>query len=260
MKIDLHHELYTFRQELVRKKVVPLSKRVGMAVLAFVLERPCALPARGEADSLDCSAAAPSRLYGPWNPWGIHRELPPMPQESFRELLKREPPPARGGLAELAEGNKGADVNTVKPFLTTCAARRRHFRRCRSTPTAITTKIPRRSFETFAAVGGTFVRVADLIEPDAELRKLELYTRARKIVSLVPGAGTSNVDVSAMRNRTNSWASTWPFWAGNSEWRKMALSGYQEKPRAAEGDLRDHRTPCVGRSRGPACPHHARRL
>ena len=35
---------------------------------------------------------------------------------------------------------------------------------------------------------------------DAELRKLELYTQARKIVSLVPGAGTSTVDVSAMQH------------------------------------------------------------
>jgi L-lactate dehydrogenase complex protein LldG len=53
--------------------------------------------------------------------------------------------------------------------------------------------------ETFTSVGGTFFRVADLVTLDAELRNLELYTRARKIVSLVPGAGTSTVNVAAMK-------------------------------------------------------------
>ena len=31
-------------------------------------------------------------VYGPWNPWGLQRELPPMPRDSFRELIKLEPP------------------------------------------------------------------------------------------------------------------------------------------------------------------------
>jgi L-lactate dehydrogenase complex protein LldG len=52
--------------------------------------------------------------------------------------------------------------------------------------------------EAFTSVGGKFVRVASLDTLDAELRKLELYTAARKIVSLVPGAGTSTLDVSIM--------------------------------------------------------------
>jgi L-lactate dehydrogenase complex protein LldG len=53
--------------------------------------------------------------------------------------------------------------------------------------------------ETFTGVAGTFIRVASIAELDAELRKLELYTRANKIVSLVPGAGESTVDVPAMK-------------------------------------------------------------
>ena len=64
VKIDLHHELYAFRQELVRKKVVPLYKRIGMAVLAFVLAETVAVPARGKAYALDRAAPAPGcRLW-----------------------------------------------------------------------------------------------------------------------------------------------------------------------------------------------------
>ncbi|HVJ04756.1 MAG TPA: LUD domain-containing protein [Candidatus Saccharimonadales bacterium] len=67
-------------------------------------------------------------------------------------------------------------------------------------PAAIAYANPEAQFaETFTFVGGTFVRVTSLIALDAELRKLELYAKARKIVSLVPGAGESTVDLSAMK-------------------------------------------------------------
>jgi L-lactate dehydrogenase complex protein LldG len=66
-------------------------------------------------------------------------------------------------------------------------------------PAPLTYENPEAQFaQTFTSVGGTFFRVANLAALDAELRELKLYTHARKIVSLVPGAGTSTVDVVAM--------------------------------------------------------------
>jgi L-lactate dehydrogenase complex protein LldG len=53
--------------------------------------------------------------------------------------------------------------------------------------------------EAFTSVGGRLLRVATLPALDAELRSLDLYTQARKIVSLVPGAGVSTVDISTMQ-------------------------------------------------------------
>ncbi len=53
--------------------------------------------------------------------------------------------------------------------------------------------------ESFTSVGGKLLRAANLSALDSELRSLELYGKARKLVSLVPGAGISNVDVSAMQ-------------------------------------------------------------
>jgi L-lactate dehydrogenase complex protein LldF len=91
VKIDLHHELYAFRQELVCKKVVPLSKRIGMAVLSFVLARPFLYRLAGRLLRWIVPRLPRAVLYARWNVWGIHRELPPMPRASFRELLHREP-------------------------------------------------------------------------------------------------------------------------------------------------------------------------
>ena len=96
VKIDLHHELYAFRQELVRKKIVPLYKRVGMAVMAFVLARPWLYRLAGRLMRWIVPRLPTSCRLWTMERLGIHRELPPMPRESFRELMKREPPPTHG--------------------------------------------------------------------------------------------------------------------------------------------------------------------
>jgi len=108
VKIDLHHELYAFRQKLVRNKVVPIYKRVGMALLGFVLTRPRLYRLAGRLMRWIVPYLPRVVLYGPWNPWGRHRELPPMPRESFRELIKREPPLLPGETVhDLVDASKG---------------------------------------------------------------------------------------------------------------------------------------------------------
>jgi L-lactate dehydrogenase complex protein LldG len=68
-------------------------------------------------------------------------------------------------------------------------------------PDAITYADPERQFaETFSSVGGKFVRVTSLAEIDAELGKFEVYTRARKIASLIAGIGKPNVDLVALKD------------------------------------------------------------
>jgi len=90
VKIDLHHELYAFRQELVRQKIVPLHKRFAMAILSWVLARPRAYSFAGNLVRSVVPRLPRALVYGPWNPWGRQRELPPMPRESFREMMKHE--------------------------------------------------------------------------------------------------------------------------------------------------------------------------
>jgi L-lactate dehydrogenase complex protein LldG len=68
-------------------------------------------------------------------------------------------------------------------------------------PTAITYSDPERQFaEAFGSVGGKFVRVASLAEVNTELGKLESYSQARKIASLIPEVGKANVDLAALKD------------------------------------------------------------
>jgi len=68
-------------------------------------------------------------------------------------------------------------------------------------PAAITYADPERQFaEVFGSVGGKFVRVASLAEVNTELGKLDAYTQARKIASLIPDVGRSTVDLAAMKD------------------------------------------------------------
>jgi L-lactate dehydrogenase complex protein LldF len=91
VKIDLHHQLYLMRQELVRLKVVPARKRLAMAVLGWVLARPWAYRLGGSLMRWIIPKLPRRLAYGRWNVWGRQRELPPLPGKSFRELVGQEP-------------------------------------------------------------------------------------------------------------------------------------------------------------------------
>jgi L-lactate dehydrogenase complex protein LldF len=91
VKIDLHHELLAFRQELAKKGHVPWQKRFSMWVMGQVLARKWAFLLGGRLMRTLMPLLPRALVYGPWNPWGKQRELPPMPKESFRDLLKKEP-------------------------------------------------------------------------------------------------------------------------------------------------------------------------
>jgi L-lactate dehydrogenase complex protein LldG len=68
-------------------------------------------------------------------------------------------------------------------------------------PAAITYADPEKQFaEVFSSVGGKFVRVTSLAEVNTELGKLEAYTQARKIASLVPDVGRANVDLAVLKD------------------------------------------------------------
>ncbi len=92
VNIDLHQELYAFRQVLARAKVVPWRKRFAMALLGLVLSRPWAYRLAGKLARWIVPRLPRALAYGPWNPWGRQRELPPTPKESFRDLVRKEPP------------------------------------------------------------------------------------------------------------------------------------------------------------------------
>jgi len=84
VRIDLHHQLLTWRGELAARGLVPLHKRVVSRISRWVLARTWAYRVMGKL----------VRMFAPYlpNPWTRQRDLPPMPRESFRAQWRR-----RGG-------------------------------------------------------------------------------------------------------------------------------------------------------------------
>ena len=85
VRIDLHHQLLTWRGELASLGLVPLHKRVVSRVGAWVLARTWAYRIFGKL----------LRVFAPRipNPWTRQRELPPMPRESFRAQWRKRARP-----------------------------------------------------------------------------------------------------------------------------------------------------------------------
>jgi L-lactate dehydrogenase complex protein LldF len=90
-KIDLHHQIYDMRQVLSRKRATPLWKRAAMRMMGFLLSRTWAYSMSGKLLRLFVPRLPRFFVFSRWNAWGRGRELPPMPQRSFRELVKEEP-------------------------------------------------------------------------------------------------------------------------------------------------------------------------
>jgi len=86
VKIDLHHQLLTFRRELALKNLIPLTKRISMKLLSFVLMRPWMFSLGGKLMRMIVPKLPRMFIYNGMNAWGKQRELPPMPPQSFREL------------------------------------------------------------------------------------------------------------------------------------------------------------------------------
>jgi L-lactate dehydrogenase complex protein LldF len=89
VKIDLHHQLLTWRRELHHKGLIPFTKRVGMALMSYVFQRPALYRAVG-AIARELVPMLPLRfVYHRLNPWGKQREIPEFPEMSFREQYEQ---------------------------------------------------------------------------------------------------------------------------------------------------------------------------
>ena len=90
VKIDLHHQLLTWRGEISRRGLLPWSKRLLMKVLGFVLRRPRLYAFAGWTARRMIPLMPRWLLYSRLNTWGRQRDLPPLPANSFRELYTRK--------------------------------------------------------------------------------------------------------------------------------------------------------------------------
>ena len=90
VKIDLHHQLLAWRSEISRQRILPLRKRLAMALMSHLMRRPRIYRVFGSL-SRNVGRLLPRKLlYCRLNIWGRQRELPPLPKKSFRQMFREE--------------------------------------------------------------------------------------------------------------------------------------------------------------------------
>jgi len=84
VKIDIHEQLYKWRQVLMQEGYGPTAKTVAMKTMASVLESPRLYRMAGKVGR-GVLRFAPFVAANGLNPWYNQREMPEPPQESFRD-------------------------------------------------------------------------------------------------------------------------------------------------------------------------------
>ncbi|MVN90041.1 lactate utilization protein B [Mucilaginibacter aquatilis] len=84
VKIDIHDQLYKWRQVLVKEGYTPKAKTVAMHVMATTLGSSTLYHAAGKMGRLTIKYA-PFAVNNKLNPWYKNRDMPESPKESFGE-------------------------------------------------------------------------------------------------------------------------------------------------------------------------------
>lgn len=87
VRIDLHAQLYRWRQIVAAEGLAGAGKRTAMTAAGRMFERPRAYRWAGRL-ARGLLRWLPRRIvHGRWNAWGRARELPPPPRQSFRDWV-----------------------------------------------------------------------------------------------------------------------------------------------------------------------------
>ena len=88
VKIDIHQQLWKWRQVLSEEGFVAKSKSIGMKSMAFILSRPALYRLAGRMGRWFIKVL-PFLVKNKLNPWYRQREMPDPPKESFREWYRK---------------------------------------------------------------------------------------------------------------------------------------------------------------------------
>lgn len=88
VKIDIHDQLYKWRQVIVQQGYAATSKKVGMEIMTQVLSKPLLYRIAGSM-LRRILKYLPSLVKNGLNPWYKHREMPAPPQQSFRQWYRK---------------------------------------------------------------------------------------------------------------------------------------------------------------------------
>lgn len=84
VKINIHDQLYKWRQEIVKEGYAANTKALGMKTMAWTLSKPANFSTAGKAGKWFL-ANVPFVVKNRFNPWYKQREMPEGPKESFSE-------------------------------------------------------------------------------------------------------------------------------------------------------------------------------
>jgi L-lactate dehydrogenase complex protein LldF len=84
VKIDIHQQLYKWRQVIVQNGHAPAAKKAAMKVMAITLSSPKLYHAGGKVGRLTLRYA-PFAVNNRFNPWYKQRDMPAPPEQSFGE-------------------------------------------------------------------------------------------------------------------------------------------------------------------------------
>lgn len=93
VKINIHEQLYRWRQVIAEAGLLPASKKMAMRTAGAIFARPYWYRATGKIARHALHVLPGWAVNNPLNEWGKDRELPEAPRESFREwyLKNRKP-------------------------------------------------------------------------------------------------------------------------------------------------------------------------
>jgi len=89
VKIDLHHQLLTWRREIAIRKHLPWPKRMQMKMARVVLGNTWLFKLSGAMARTIVPRLPRFLIYHRLNGWGKQRELPEFPKQSFRQQFKK---------------------------------------------------------------------------------------------------------------------------------------------------------------------------
>jgi L-lactate dehydrogenase complex protein LldF len=88
VKIDIHDQLYKWRQVLVQNGYAPTAKKAAMKAMAVTLSSPGLYHMAGKAGRWTIKHA-PFAVNNKFNPWFKQRDMPASPESSFGEWYKQ---------------------------------------------------------------------------------------------------------------------------------------------------------------------------
>ena len=91
VKIDIHTQLYKWRQVIAKEGHLPAAKGISMQIAGWLFAHPRLYRWAGRVGRKVLSILPRAILYHPANVWGRGRELPTPPPQSFREWYLKQP-------------------------------------------------------------------------------------------------------------------------------------------------------------------------